>query len=156
MKKSVKKLLVIGMSVMMFTIPVYANTNIGMANNKSIATVAGNYGVGFEIPGTGVATRDTSKPTEVWDISNKSYDFGGSAGNSTLYTNYKFKGKTSYRITVTNDHNKTLTVKCVGAKGGNKKVKGGQSATFTVTTTETKDTFYISFSAPSDFYGTVK
>lgn len=156
MKKSVKKLLVIGMSVMMFTIPVYANTNIGVVNDQAIVTSAGNYGVGFKIPGTGAATRDTSKPTEVWNISNNPYDFGGEAGNSTLYTNYKFKGKTSYRITVTNDHNKTLTVKCVGAKGGNKKVKGGQSATFTVTTTDTTKTFYISFSAPSDFYGTVK
>ncbi|WP_313182791.1 hypothetical protein [Lacrimispora sp.] len=156
MKKSVKKLLVIGMSVMMFTIPVYANTNIGMANNKSIATVAGDYGVGFEIPGTSVATRGLGKPTDVWNISNEPYDFGGSADNSTLYTNYKFKGKTSYTITVNNDHNKTLTVKCVGAKGGNKKIKGGNSATFTVTTNKVDNTFYISFLAPSNFDGTVK
>ncbi|WP_313579828.1 hypothetical protein [Lacrimispora sp.] len=155
MKKSVKKLLVIGMSVMMFTIPAYASTNIGVANDKAIVTTTGNYGVGFEEPGVGGKGRSVNKPTEVWDISNKGYDFGGEAGNATLYTNYKFKGKTSYTITVNNKHNKTLTVKCIGAKGS-VKVKGGESASFKVTVKDKETKFYISFLAPSHFDGTVK
>jgi len=156
MKKNVKMLLAIGISVMMLTIPVYANTNIGTVNNKFNVSVDGNYGVGFEIPGTGVSVLSLGKPTEIWDISTESYDFGGEADISTLYTNYKFNGKTSYTITVTNDHTKPLTVKCIGAKGGSKKVKAGDTTSFTVTTKDKKTTFYISFSAPSDFSGTVK
>lgn len=156
MQKNVKMLLAIGISVMMLTISVSANTNIGRLNNESIVTVDGNYGVGFEIPGAGVSVRSISKPSEIWDISIKPYDFKGEAGGSTLYTNYKFKGKTSYTITVTNDHTKTLRVKCAGAKGGSKKVKPGKTTTFTVTTKDTSKMFYISFGAPSDFYGTVE
>lgn len=141
------KLVAVGLSVMMFAIPVYASTNIGVANDKAIVTSAGNYGVGFKEPGAGAVGRSIDKPTEVWDISNKPYGFDGEAGNSTLYTNYKFKGKTSYTITVNNYHNKALKVKCIGAKGS-KTVKSGKSVTFTVTTKKSRRyILYIIFSS---------
>lgn len=45
--------------------------------------------------------QETYKPTQIWDIAQKGkYVFEGYASSRALYTNYRFKGKTSYQGTV--------------------------------------------------------
>ncbi|WP_350343946.1 hypothetical protein PRVXT_000309 [Proteinivorax tanatarense] len=54
----------------------------------------------------------TSIPREVWDISSKGqYNFAGVARHQNLYSNYKFKGKSSYAVVVNNYSHESLTVK---------------------------------------------
>lgn len=151
MKKSLLKLVMVSMFVMMFAAPVYANADGGAINHG----LAANYGVGTEDPG--VNQRSTFVPTEIWDISKSgTYNFAGEANGQTLYTNYKFKGKTSYKITINNNHeSKTLTVKCRGVSG-TAKVKPGSTGTISISGIKDNKTFYVSFSAPSYFDGTVE
>lgn len=153
MKKNVIKLAtIVCATVMMFSVPVYASPNV----IKSVYTDvnSANFGVGFEEPSKDL--RDISSPTTTWDISKSgTYNFYGEAERSTLYTNYKFKGKTSYTITVKNKHaTKTLKVKCSGSLTSTK-VKPGKTETIKITKKNASETFYISFSAPSNFSGTV-
>lgn len=58
------------------------------------------------LPGT--MTRGSTVPTASWNvISLGKYDFSGSATQSSLYTNYKLCGSTSYLITVYNEYDST-------------------------------------------------
>jgi hypothetical protein len=65
-----------------------------------------NVGVSFEEPyikDGDIALAEVTRPTKVWNIKTKGkYSFSGTPGSQTLYTNYKFKGKTSYTFYVKN------------------------------------------------------
>lgn len=158
MKKKLLSVVVVGTCMVMSAFPALASTDsVAGTGDIEIAAMDKNYGVSPIEPTPGVETRSISKPRDIWDISSQGiYNFGGEASNSTLYTNYKFKGKTSYTITINNNHgSKTLSVRCIGAKGS-VKVKAGKTGTIKISGIKADKTFYISFSAPSNFDGTVK
>lgn len=103
MKKYIMKLAVTGLFVTMFAVPCFAST-YHIYSQEEVVIASENYGAGYEEP----ELRSIARPTKVWNIENDgAYNFAGSAEGSTLYTNYKFKGKTSYTITVNNNHEKT-------------------------------------------------
>lgn len=153
MIKKVTTLAVICSLALMIAMPVYANISISSGSPSVLADIQ-NSGVGYKAP---IAEfRSIYRPSEVWNINEKgAYNFSGSAQGSTLYTNYKFRGKTSYNISVQNSSNKTLKVINHGGKGSIN-VKPNESASFTVTTKDNTHTFYLSFSGPSNFNGTIK
>lgn len=105
-------------------------------------------------------TRSTSRPSSVWDISkNGRYDFAGTSYYQTLYTNYKFKGKTSYTIYVYNasDYNMTVKAKTLLTTYGKTTVGPGKSATLTVSGLSKTTEFYITFDGDyMDFSGYIK
>lgn len=53
-----------------------------------------------------------SIPTSIWDVTvNGQYNFAGTSNQQDMYTNYKFVGKDSYAVVVTNHSASKLTVK---------------------------------------------
>lgn len=60
----------------------------------------------------GVSPRETYRPTESLNLaSHGTYDFYGYSNTLTLYSKYKFYGKTSYYVFVTNRSSYEVTVK---------------------------------------------
>lgn len=67
-------------------------------NNFSVNT---SFGVSIENPEMGITPYGTSRPTKVWNITTKGqYNFTGTSTSQTMYTNYKFKGKTLIKFTL--------------------------------------------------------
>ena len=59
-----------------------------------------------------ITIQGDKRPKKVWNIIDcDAYEFRGSAFNTTIYTEYKFTGKTSYSIDINNYGGGTLTVK---------------------------------------------
>ncbi len=119
-----------------------------------------NYGLSYTNPDPEIVLFGTSRPTKVWDISSKGqYDFGGSTHGQTLYTNYKFKGKTSYTIKINNTGKNTITVKAkrLTKTYATTKVSGGKSATIQFSDIKKDTEFYITFDGSNiAFNGYVK
>lgn len=121
--------------------------------------------VGTEIPeevvSGGVSTYGLSKPStsKYVDLNDESLTFSGHANNSTLYTNKHFTGKSSIGYSITNDCNTKLTVKFYTSSGWfkSKKITVEANATLTGTIDGLKadKLYYLTFSAPSDFSGSV-
>ena len=93
------------------------------------------------------------------DLMEKKLTFSGNASGSILYTNKNFKGKSTVNYSITNDHEEKLTVK-VYTSGGWKKVKtleieGEATLTGTIKGLDKDKLYFLSFSAPSDFSGSV-
>lgn len=102
--------------------------------------------------------RGTNRPKKVWDISSKGkYEFGGSSNNITIYSNYSFKGKTSYSVYVKNTGNHSITVKAKTflKTYAKKKISAGKTATFKVTDIKKDTEFYLVFEG-SEFSGHIK
>ena len=60
----------------------------------------------------GNGSKGNQIPTSVWNIATKGkYNMSGTCGYTTLYSNYKFKGKTSYTIYIKNNGSSTIKVK---------------------------------------------
>lgn len=105
-------------------------------------------------------TRSTSRPSKVWNISEDGqYNFAGTSYYQTLYTNYKFKGKTSYTIYVHNgsDYNMTVKAKTLFTTYGKTTVGPGKSTTLTISGMDKSTEFYITFDGDyMDFSGYIK
>lgn len=110
-----------------------------------------------------VSPYSTSTPTERWNLANKGqYDFSGSAGHSTLFSNYLFTGKNKVTIYVENNHpTATLTVKLRDLKSWfnfsvwSENVKPGKSVEKSVDVDSSKD-YFLQFEAPSRFSGYIR
>lgn len=91
----------------------------------------------------------TSIPTNSKDISTGAYYFSGQSYYDTLYTKYKFYGKSSYTIHVVNNGSTALTVK---AKSLTKTyastvIAVGASTDLSLSGMDASTKFYISFSS---------
>lgn len=93
---------------MMSTTVVHAQS---VKDGSNEVTVTPNVGVSYVSPEETIETRGTSRPSKVWNIKSKGqYDFAGSSHYQNLYTNYKFTGKTSYKVYVENTGDNPITV----------------------------------------------
>ncbi len=106
-------------------------------------------------------SKGTTKPKETWNVKVfGTYDFGGKANNQPLYTNYDFTGKNSYTVYAYNDSSKgnlklaAYENKFWGSKLAVVTIPPRSSKTFTVNLDKSKS-FYLYFSPPSNFHGTV-
>jgi len=105
----------------------------------------------------------TSKPSNIWNISSKGkYNFEGVSYHQTLYTNYKFTGKTSYKIYVNNTGDNKIKVKATNGVTtyASTTVGAGKTATLPISGLSKSTKFYISFSTNNSysysFYGYIK
>lgn len=93
------------------------------------------------------------------NLNDGSLTFAGHAQGSTLYTNKHFTGKSTIDYSTTNDCDTKLTVKFYTSSGWFKSKKITIEANATLTGTIdglNKDKlYYLTFSAPSDFSGSV-
>ena len=146
-------------AILLLCLPTTAVASNGHDEEENV--IEANVGVSFECPddeNEGDAIKGVSTPTKVWDISKKGkYNYSGDPGGQTLYTNYKFKGKTSYTFYVKNTGKYPLTVK---AKRKTKtyastKVSAGKSATVTFSNIKKTTEFYMTFKG-SKFKGYIK
>lgn len=113
--------------------------------NEDVAPSDETFGLS-ELPDYGPFT--DQRPTEVWDISKKgAYPFNGSSRGSTLYTNYKFKGKTSYKITINNTGSNPITVKAkrLTKTYAQTKISAGKSAVIEFSNIQKDTEFYVTF-----------
>ena len=127
-------------------------------------TYSGDIGVSTtepdSAPAGGITACGLNPPTIVWNIISKgSYSFAGSATGSTLYTNYKFTGKSKYEVKVVNSHSKTLKIICRTSGWSSFRtisLSGKSTAYYTVSPSSSSTNWYIQFNAPSSFSGYVK
>ena len=119
-------------------------------------------GVSTKPPIENVITPDgLGKPSKnkYVDLNDDTLTFSGSADRSTLYTNKHFKGKSSIGYSITNDSNKKLTVKFYTSSGWFKSksitVEANATLTGTIDGLDKDKLYYLTFSAPSDFSGSV-
>lgn len=116
-----------------------------------------NVGVSYISPDNsfgGISIQSTDRPSTVWDISTKGqYDFAGSSHYQTLYTNYKFKGKTSYKIYVNNTGNTSIKVKAkrLTRTYATTTVAAGKSATLEFSDIYSSTEFYIVFEGNNNY-----
>lgn len=118
------------------------------------------YNVSAEAPEEtstyGLSKPDTDKCVNLKD---EALTFSGNAQGSTLYTNKNFTGKSSIGYSITNDCDTKLTVKFYTSGGWfkSKKITVEANATLTGTIDEldADKLYYLTFSAPSDFSGSV-
>lgn len=128
-------------------------------NDAEYTTVAQtNVGVSEVCPE--YTARGTSRPSNTWEI-NKSgqYNFSGSSYYQTLYTNWKFKGKSAYTIKVNNTGSGTITVKAktLFTTYAQTKVGAGKSATLNLSGMNSKTAFYLTFDGSNfSFKGYIK
>lgn len=98
-------------------------------------------------------------PTNFVNLNDGSLTFAGEADYSTLYTNKGFTGKSTVTYSITNYLDRDLTVKV--RKTDNwftvetLKVNKNSTSTGTITGLDSSGKYYLSFSAPSDFSGSV-
>lgn len=122
-----------------------------------------NVGVSFESPETNPAARGISRPSKVWNIKEKGkYSFSGSSNHKTMYTNYKFTGKTSYKVYVKNTGNNAITVKAkrLTKTYGSTKISAGKTGIIEFSNIKSGTKFYVTFDGAKDdkfsFEGYVK
>lgn len=105
---------------------------------------------------------DPPARSNVQNLNSGKLTFSGYADRSTLYTNKNFTGKSRVTVSVTNWHEKELTVKVICKDDILKfpvyttKVPANAGRSVTVTGLDSNKLYYLSFSAPSDFEGYVK
>lgn len=109
---------------------------------------------------TGMVTRGLSAPTAVWDISQKGkYEFSVNSSASKIYTNYKFKGQTTYCMSTLNMSNVSSGGTAYGVIGGPKTFSTFGSGTvinFFNTSTLASSSFYVCFNAPAYLVGSIQ
>lgn len=130
--------------------------------------VTENVGVSTEIPKSpitstgevtlfGVTEPDTDS---VVDLTKKALTFAGSANHQRLYTNSHFKGKSKITYTITNNSSSTLSVSIFrsGAWFATDvlTLNPNSTTTGTVSGLDSTKLYYLAFSAPSNFSGSVK
>lgn len=139
---------ILGLSVIFTSMsPTIVHAQSVEAENDE-TTVTQNNGVCFVSPEETAETRGTSSPSKVWNIKNDGqYNFSGSSHYQDLYTNYKFKGKTSYTIYVNNTWKNpiTVTAKRLTKTYGSTKISGGKTGSITFSNIQSDTEFYIVF-----------
>lgn len=142
---------------MMSTTVVHAQS---VKDGSNEVTVTPNVGVSYVSPEETIETRGTSRPSKVWNINSKGqYDFAGSSHYQNLYTNYKFTGKTSYKVYVENtgDNPITVTAKRLTKTYGSTKISAGKTGSFEFSNIKSDTEFYIVFEGNGySFSGHVK
>lgn len=142
---------------MMSTTVVHAQSAEAGSNE---VTVTPNVGVSYVSPEDTIETRGTSRPSKVWNIKSKGqYVFSGSSHYQNLYTNYKFTGKTNYKVYVKNTGNNpiTVTAKRLTKTYGSTKISAGKTGSFEFSNIKSDTEFYIVFEGNEySFSGYVK
>ena len=151
----------IGVFVAAILLAVSMNSTVFAVENDKVL-----YNVSVEMPeeekDEGISIYGLSKPStsSCVNLNKESLEFAGYAERSTLYTNKHFTGKSSIRYSITNDSDETLTVKFYTSDGWFKTKKivvaGNATLTGTISGLDSDELYYLTFSAPSDFYGYVK
>lgn len=137
----------------------YANTTNTYSNDNTISISQNQnlIGVSYDEP-LEYSSRSTSIPSNYWDLSTQgTYSFSGSAQNLNLYTNYYFKGKTSYTVYIKNSRNSDLTVKLKDRfkTYGTIIVPANSSITKTITGVSSNAGVYLKFYSTCAFSGTI-
>lgn len=138
---------------------------LGMYGTVSASEVTDNelYNVSETSPvqiENDIAVIDATIPDTdyIVNLNESSYSFYGTATSSTLYTNCLFTGKSTVHYTITNKCDTDLTVKLF-FRGRIRKAKITVPANTTITGTFTglnsSKYYYLSFSAPSHFSGSI-
>lgn len=126
----------------------------------NVSTVAPTEtNVETNIGGISIYGLDKPSTSNYVDLNSKPLTFAGNAQGSTLYTNKHFTGKSTVGYSITNYSNSKLTVKFYTSKGwfNSKKITIEANATLTGTISglDSDKLYYLTFSAPSDFSGSV-
>lgn len=145
MKKAISLFFAILMSMLCFAAPVYASSD----DAPPFATAP--------------TTRDNNVPTNTLDLSTYgTYEFSGYAqSNAPLYTLYNFTGKDSYDVYVNNlGQNYTITVKLykntlIDYSVRSFNVSPGHNTTVTIDDLSSGSKYYLRFSAPCYFEGSI-
>ncbi len=127
-------------------------------NAEQTITQGTNIGVSEVCPEA--LTRGTGRPSNTWEI-NKSgqYNFAGSSYYQTLYTNWKFKGKSSYTIKINNTGSGNITIKAktLLTTYSKTQVGSGKSATINLSGMNPGTAFYLTFDGSNfSFDGYIK
>lgn len=121
-------------------------------------TSVNNIGVTTEPPADLESTSDNyelysvQRPSKVWNIRKKGrYNFAGNPGDQTLYTNYRFTGKTSYTVYIKNTGKYVLTVQArrFSKSYASTRISAGKSGSFTFSNIQKGTEFYIVFKGSS-------
>lgn len=147
MLRKTRKLVVLPMLIL-------AMTFTSIISNAQEEMTQHNVGVSEICPDA----KGASRPKKVWDIKKKgAYSFSGSANNITIYTSYKFKGKTNYTVKVENTGKYPITVKAktLIKTYGSTKISAGKTGSFSFSNIKSDTEFYITFEG-SEFSGSVK
>lgn len=153
---------IIALALVMFTF--IANMNFNAI--ASAAPIAQNQefveiydGVSPEEPGIDT-TYGTSKPSNVWDVTKSGrYNFSGKSQQQDMYTNYKFTGKDSYTVSVTNHgkYNLNVKVKTLTNTYSSNTLAPGTTSTFSVSGMKKISEPYIWFGGSyQDFSGYIQ
>ncbi|MDO9100084.1 MAG: hypothetical protein Q7V53_04980 [Caldisericota bacterium] len=116
----------------------------------------------FALPAT--AHAGLGVPSSVWNLSTQGqYNFSGLAEASTLYSNYKFTGVTSTKISVSNKSTSSnLKVQLVRDDAvfdtavSTVTIPKNGTSTWTVTGLSSSNRYYLKFYAPSNFSGYIR
>ena len=137
----------------------YAQDDSALSESEDI-----NVGVSTVCPDSdiqddgGAQIKGVQRPSKVWNLKTQGkYSFKGSTTSQTLYTNYKFKGKTSYTFYVKNTGKYALTVKAkrLTKTYASTKISAGKSASVTFSDIKSTTEFYMTFEG-SSFEGYIK
>ena len=122
-----------------------------LANNMTLPE--GIIVVGDDVNGN-------QRPTSVWNVAKKGkYNMSGTCGYTTLYSNYKFKGKTSYTIYIKNNGSSTIKVKAkrLTKTYGTTSIGAGKSGRITFSSIKKATEFYVTFNGyGNSFEGYIK
>lgn len=124
-----------------------------MPTNKlhNVSTVAPEESITYGL--------DKPSTDDVVNLNREALTFAGNAQVSTLYTNSHFTGKSRIGYSITNDCDSKLTVKFYTSGGwwNSKKITIEANATLTGTIDglDANKLYFMTFSAPSDFRGSV-
>jgi len=120
----------------------------------------GWYNVSTEPP-TNVSACGLSKPSKssYVDLNEKALTFAGEAQGSTLYTNKCFTGKSTVSYSITNYCDTDLTVKIYATSSlfatKTMTVEANSTLSGTIDGLDKDAYYYLKFSAPSDFSGSI-
>lgn len=119
--------------------------------------------VSTEAPTEANISRGLGRPNEdnCVNLTEEELDFAGEATHSTLYTNSYFTGKSSVDYSITNYYDRTLTVKIYSMSNpficvDKIEVDANDTATGTISGLKADKKYYLTFSGPSHFTGTLK
>lgn len=109
----------------------------------------------------GISTQGLGRPStsNCVNLNNSALTFAGHAQGSTLYTNSHFTGKSTIGYSITNDCDSRLVVKFYTSSGWFKSksitIEANATLTGTIDGLDADKMYYLTFSAPSDFSGSV-
>lgn len=143
------------------------NLNTINIENVVNSETPNNIGVNETGPGENlIVPYGVSKPTSIWNLAKKGRYFFSGTNNSagSLYTNYLFTGKSTFKISVKNTDHQVGTKFKVKKKGKifDKQigktyvVKQGKSGQITIKKLDKSSKYYIEFVGPTKFNGSIE